>query len=471
MSCRLFAVLAAMAFWAGFTLVAQHGLAADAVVLEVQAGRYDRQGVPVFFALPAALRSWKGFQLTDAATRQPVPVRLEGGEKPRLAWMLDGRLAAGTARRYRLTHEPWPVVAPGVILKRDDRRVRVEVDGRPVFDYNHAVVPSDNPAEPYYRRSGFIHPVFDPAGHVVTDGMPPDHRHQHGIMFPWVDTLFEGRAVDFWNSKKQQGEIRHVGLVDIHSGPVFASFTAKLDHVDLTAPGGPKVALHETWRVRVYHRSDGFLFDIDSTQTCAGSSPLKINRFDYGGMAIRGSRAWFGTGKCDFLTSEGKTRADGNHTRARWCDMVGPLGDHTSGITVFCHPQNFRFPQPLRLHPDKPYFCWAPMVLGALAIEPGKPYVSTYRHFVHQGKLDAAAADRLWNDFADPPHVRIVSPDGAEPTPLAATSADSEKVVLVAGSPSKGAKPVGGQLRMPFGIDAGYSSNRRIASVRASGDG
>ncbi len=408
MVCRLSALSAAMTLLAGITPVAEHGFAAEPVVVEVRSGRHDRQDVPVFWELPAALRSWKEFHLADAATGRPVPVQLEPGAKPRLAWMIGDRLAAGGARRFRLTPDG-PPIAPAVILQHDDRRVRIEVNGRAVLDYNHAVVPSDNPAEPYYRRSGFIHPVFDPAGQVVTDGMPPDHMHQHGIMFAWVSTLFEGRAVDFWNSKKQEGEIRHVDLAGACSGPVFAAFTARLDHVDLTAPRGPKVALHETWAVRVYRRSDGFLFDIDSTQTCAGASSLKINRFDYGGMAIRGSRAWFGAGKCDFLTSEGKGRVDGNHTRARWCEMVGPLGDHTSGITVFCHPENFRFPQPVRLHPDKPYFCWAPMVLGAFTIEPGKPFVSAYRYDVHRGKLDAAAADRLWNDFADPPQVRVVS--------------------------------------------------------------
>ena len=49
------------------------------------------------------------------------------------------------------------------------------------------------------------------------------------------------------------------------------------------------------------------------------------------------------------------------------------------------------------------------MVLGAFTIEPGKPYVSTYRYYVHQGKVDPAAADQLWNDFANPSSVRIVA--------------------------------------------------------------
>jgi hypothetical protein len=383
-------------------------LTADTVEVEVQAGKCDRQGVPVYLELPAALRSWSGYQLTDAATGRSVPVQLEKGPSPRLVWMIDDRLAAGSTRRYRLARQDGGADAmPAVRLTRDDRRVRIEVEGKPVLDYNHAVIPSDNPNEPWFRRSGFIHPVFDPAGRVVTDGMPPDHMHQHGIMFAWVDTRLEGRPVDFWNSAKQQGEVRHVALGDLCSGPVFGSFTARLDHVDLTAPGGPKVALHETWQVRVYRRTDGFLFDLVSTQTCAGSSPLVLRQYHYGGMTFRGARPWFGVGKCDFLTSEGKTRADGNHTTARWCDIHGPLEGRVSGVTVFCHPMNCRYPQALRLHPDKPYFCWAPVVSGPITIESGKPYVSAYRYYVHEGELEPALADRLGTDFGDPLVARI----------------------------------------------------------------
>jgi hypothetical protein len=411
MFCRFFAAPRTVIYLAVAAGLFQPGRAAETVVLEVQAGRHERQGTPVFFQLPTTLQSWESFRLTDAASNQPLPVQLEPGPKPRLAWIISQRLPAGQARRYRLAPQAaGPGPAPPVSVGRDDRCVRIEVDGKPVLNYNHALVPSDEPKEPYYGRSGFIHPLFDPSGQVLTDAMPPDHMHQHGIMFAWVDTVFEGRTVDFWNSKKQQGEIRHVDLAETQSGPVFGSFTARLDHLDLTAPGGPKVALHETWIVRVYRAGDGFLFDLHSTQTCAGSSPLAINKFDYGGLAVRGAREWFGPGKCEFLTSEGKTLADGNHTRARWCEISGRCGDHQSGITVFCHPDNFCFPQPLRLHPSKPYFCWAPMVLGPFAIEPGKPYVSAYRYYVHQGKLDAALAGRLWNDFVDPPQVRI-APD------------------------------------------------------------
>jgi hypothetical protein len=50
------------------------------------------------------------------------------------------------------------------------------------------------------------------------------------------------------------------------------------------------------------------------------------------------------------------------------------------------------------------------MVLGSFSLEPGKPYVSAYRFFVHSGKPDVALTERLWNDYADPAQVRIVTP-------------------------------------------------------------
>ena len=92
-----------------------------------------------------------------------------------------------------------------------------------VLQYHAGVLPSADPEQPYFARSGFIHPVFDPQKRMLTDAMPPDHLHQHGIMFAWGKATFKGRPVDFWNSKKQEGEIGHVALENVVSGPVVAA--------------------------------------------------------------------------------------------------------------------------------------------------------------------------------------------------------------------------------------------------------
>ena len=379
-----------------------------AVTIELRAGEHAREGVPVFFELPASLQDCPAVELTRLDTNRAVAVQIDEGPPRRAVWMVRDRLAPGGTRRYRLASaaaagEP----SRAVTVADDGKALTLEVRGREVLRYNHAVVPCPDREQPWFDRSGYIDPVFSPSGQVLTDGMPPDHYHQHGIMFPWTNTTFEGRPVDFWNSKEQQGMVEHVSFKSTAAGPVFASFTALLRHVDLTAPGGPKTALVETWQVRAYDRTDGFLFDLCSTQTCASESPLRINEFHYGGMAIRGARAWFEPGQGDFLTSQGKTRADGNHSRPCWVDVHGRQEGRAAGVTIFCHRSNFRFPQPVRLHPSKPYFCWSPMVLGAFAIEPGKPYVSSYRHYAHDGPLEAKVAEQLWHDLADPPEVCI----------------------------------------------------------------
>jgi hypothetical protein len=40
-------------------------------------------------------------------------------------------------------------------------------------------------------------------------------------------------------------------------------------------------------------------------------------------------------------------------------------------------------------------------------MEPGNDYVFRYRFFVHKGKPVVADIERLWNDFADPPEVKV----------------------------------------------------------------
>ncbi len=270
------------------------------------------------------------------------------------------------------------------------------------------MVPAPNADEPYYARSGYLHPLFAPDGTVVTDDFAPDHPHQHGVMFAWTNTTFEGRKLDFWNQKARTAKVEHVAVNEIFDGPVCAGFQATLKHSDLTAPEGTKPVLDETWSVRVYNHSDGFLFDLQSEQRAAGESPLVVNQYHYGGMAIRGRREWLKPPVGDFLTSEGKTRAEGNHSRPHWVTLHGTLDGKPYGVTIFSDPRNFRAPQPVRLHPSKPYFVFAPLVLGEFQITQAEPYVSRYRYFVEQGKPNPQRFGQLWQDIADPPQVTIV---------------------------------------------------------------
>jgi hypothetical protein len=373
----------------------------------------------VFFTHASA----RNFKLTQVDDGRVVEAQVLPGTPPSVGWILREPLPAGKTRRYRL--EPAEPIGTerGVVSCVDDgRHLRLKVGDRPVLQYNAAMVESPDGIAPYFRRSGQIHPLFTPSGGVVTDDFPPDHAHQHGVFFAWVNATFQGRHLDFWNQREQTGRIQHAATLETTGGPVYGQFQVKLLHDDLSAPGGPRPVLDETWTVRAYNVTDVFLVDFESRQTCAGPDPLTINKYHYGGMGLRGNRDWFDptvkgdnppdparSGRSDFLTGEGKDRGTGNHTRPTWVDLSGRTGAGSGGVALLDHPRNFRFPQPVRLHPNKPYFCFAPMVLGPFEIAPGQPYVSRYRFVVHDGTLDARTLERFWHDYAEPPEVRVVT--------------------------------------------------------------
>lgn len=291
---------------------------------------------------------------------------------------------------------------PRIELRRDERGVTVVRNGRDALRYNLVVVEPPAGLDPVFRRSGHIHPVWTPGGRVVTDEFPADHPHQHGLFAAWVDTTFEGRHVDFWNQGGKTGTVEHVSLDDVTETDGYAEFIASLRHLDLSAPDGPTPALIEVWRVRAYaaESEKPLVFDLESRQRCAGDSPLTLNEYHYGGMAFRGAGEWFRQKEHDFLTSEGKTRTNGNHSRPNWVCAHGLVGGTPCSVAVLCHPDNFRSPQPVRLHPDKPYFVFTPCVLGDFQISPGDEYVSRFRYVVHDGPPDRELYDVQWREYA-----------------------------------------------------------------------
>ncbi len=280
-----------------------------------------------------------------------------------------------------------------VCAEEDAKQFSLYDGERTLMTYNAAYVPSPDTNAPWFGRSGFIHPVYTPKGRVVTDGFPLDHMHQHGLMFAWTSTVFDGSPVDFWNSKKRQGRVEHVRTLHADADTI----TVWLRHV-IERGEKPLTVLKETWNLyRVPHASV-HVFDLVSTQTCATNRPLEISKYHYGAMCIRGPLKW-NSGDV-MLTSEGKSQADGNHSRPNWVAMFGEDDGEPCGIAAMSHPDNFRAPQPVRLHAQMPYFCFAPMVLGEFQLEPDKTYVSRFRFVAFDGKPDPNQLNALWQAFA-----------------------------------------------------------------------
>jgi len=380
--------------------------------ITVSAGDRDRRGTVLSFSLPAPLPDGRyHLKGPDGAT---VPLQVHGTR----AWFVLDRLPAGAERTYRLVEGR--SAADPVGVTRKERSIAVSVGGQPVLQYWTDERPLPRPAlDSLYLRGGYLHPVRTPSGRVVTGDYPEGHPHHHGIWSAWTNTEFRGRTPDFWNVQDSTGGVVPMSLDSTWIGPVQGGLTARHRHVDYSG-AAPTTALYEQWTVRVYDvppTGDGTpyrLFDLAVTQTTASESPLVLPSYHYGGLGVRGRDHWYGPDNARFLTSAGMNRATGNETRARWTYIGGEVEGERAGLAALSHPENVRSPQPVRIHPEMPYFSIAPSQLGRWAIEPGRPYEARYRFVVFDGPPDPAVLDRLWADYAYPPSVTVFRADSSD---------------------------------------------------------
>jgi hypothetical protein len=347
----------------------------------------------------------------DSAGKSPIPCQLEAGRTARLWFMLDTPVAAKAEVAFEIVFENTQQAQSPMTVSIDTNTITLGSEGKNILSYYYAIHDVPNGVSPLYRRSGFIHPLWSPAGNIMTCIQPPDHYHHYGIWNPWTKTRVEGKEVDFWNLNKGQGTVRFAGVLSTVSGPVYAGYKVRQEHVVLKPH--PKVAINEVSDVRAYagkvNGTPVWLIDYTSILNDALDTPIMLDAYRYGGgIGYRATDKWDRTNSA-VLTSQGKTRKDADGTFARWCDVNGAFGDsnNTSGIAFFSHPANRKHPEPMRVWPPDVndgngaiFFDFCPIKIEAWKIEPQKEYTLRYRIVVYDGILDPATIEALWQSYA-----------------------------------------------------------------------
>lgn len=378
------------------------GFAQPTYQLTVPPEDFARPETVVSFTLPSGME--RGSVLVDEQ-ENVIPVQ---ADRRGQGWFIARRLPAKESKGYLLAKIPGGAPATNTVeIQRDGDVLTASVYGIPVFKYQGGPGTLPRPEiKPAFRRGGYIHPIWSPLGKPITDDYPTNHLHHHGLWFAYAKTAFEQRHPDFWNMGEGTGTVEFVKIESVESGPVWGRLVTSHRYVDLSAPQ-PQVVLKEQWEVTLYALGVGkqryWMFDLAVTQDCAGSKPLVLPQHIYGGLAWRGHEAWNGADQAGVLTAEGQTdRLQANGKAHRWCYLGGQLDGAAAGMSVLGHPDNFRAPQPVRVHEKEPYLSFTPSAAGDWAIQPGKPYVARYRLVVHDGPPNTAWLDQLWNEYAHP---------------------------------------------------------------------
>lgn len=291
------------------------------------------------------------------------------------------------------------------VVESDDTIV-VQDGDQAIMTYNKVSPPVPAGLKDVFERSGCLHPVCSPSGQSVTAMFAEDHPHQQGIFSAWVRTTYDGETIDFWNLGGRTGRVLHEKVVAIQAEGDQVGFEVDLIHRKETEP---KVdVLRERWKITAYPTDGTYrCFDLQSQQTLIAPQPLQVNEYHYGGFAVRGPVRWVNEAKNQdqrepngFVNDSGSDRKKGNHEPARWVSMWGEIDGKPVSITVLSDPKNFRAPQPARIHPTKPYFCFAPCVDGEFVIDADHPYQAHYRYLITDAKPDPKWLDQQWEAWS-----------------------------------------------------------------------
>ena len=303
-----------------------------------------------------------------------------------------------------------------LLLEETDSDVTIRQSGKIILSYLKQAPAVPDGIDPIYSRSGFLHPVASPAGHVITAMYPFDHAHQDGIFTAWVKTNWNDREIDFWNLAGGTGRVLHQRIVRTFQEEDGVGFECDLIH---RAVKDPVVdVLRERWRIKAF-QTDGSRhgFDLETTQSALTDKPLLVQKYHYGGVALRGPVAWLTEKDSDaqksgdtsnpaamhlsgeFLNDHGSDRIKGNHEHARWVALTGHMDGQTVTIAVLCHRDNFRAPQAARIHPTKPYFVFSPCVDDEFEIDREHPFRGKYRYLITDAAPDSKWLDEQWEQW------------------------------------------------------------------------
>lgn len=317
-------------------------------------------------------------------------------------------------RTFKLLERGATPSAPVITSQVSDGGIVLANAERPLLRYNFATMMPPEGVSEVFKRSGFIHPFWSPAGKELTRIQAPDHYHHYGLWNPWTRVEYKGKSIDFWNLGEKQGTVRYANTIYRISGPVFGSFKVLHEHV-VFHQDGEEVAINEVQGVKIFQQEeekDVYIADISINLNAATDHEVILKEYRYGGLGWRATEKWH-RDNSEIITSEGLSRKEADGSLARWCIVQGEIDEGYASVVMMSFPTNYNHPEPLRIWPEDIYdrgdmFAnFSPTKNMDWKLEPGKNYVLNYRFFVSDQKVTAEQAEALWQAYAHPPEVKV----------------------------------------------------------------
>jgi hypothetical protein len=267
---------------------------------------------------------------------------------------------------------------------------------RPVFAYNHGVVPPPDGVPADRARSSYIHPLYGLDGETLTDDFPRDHFHHRGLFWAWPHVRIGDRHYDHW---MLQG-IAHR----------FVKWTAREADASGATLGlengwfvGDTQVMREELRLRAWPATgDGRALDLEFTWTPL-DQPVTLEGAEgksYGGLTLR-----FAPRENTVITTpKGQGKDDLTVTRLPWADLSAtfPGRDQPSGAAILVAPDHPDFP-PEWLTRHYGVLCLGWPGVKPRTFPPDQPIRCRYRVWIHRGAPDQKRIQQEFEAFRKSP--------------------------------------------------------------------
>jgi hypothetical protein len=313
-----------------------------------------------------------------------------------LCAVLPRKTASG---RYALQAEP--TMERRFSIVEEPNGLFLSERGRAVFVYRHRVMLAEGVPEKY-RRSTYIHPLFDLRGNAITDDFPKDHLHHRGLSWTWAHVGVAGEVHDLWACEGVR-QVFEKWLAQ-ENGPVCATIGVK--NAWWTAQR--KIMEEWVW-IRAFPANE-YGRAIDVLLTLKALEPIELSgrkEKGYSGFGLR-----YGPRQATIITTpQGIEAADSDLKRFPWADESGRFAGSTllSGAAIFQHPSNPSCPAGWCLR-DYGFIGVSWPGVEVIHLEPGKALTLRFRVWVHEGDAREGKVPQAYELFAKPPSLSISDP-------------------------------------------------------------
>lgn len=247
-----------------------------------------------------------------------------------------------------------------------------------------------------YERAGYVHPLYDLKGNVLTEDGPADHPYHRGIFWAWHQVELKSRPVaDGWVSDNVSfqpvalrtetdgsGASVHAELVWRTTGTTVTDILREYTTITAHASRGRYRAMDFSVR----------LVPLADSVALGGARDTK----GYGGFCARlklPPDIVFRSGQQHIAAQETAV------TAGPWMDFTGSFNGMHSGVAVFCHPSIAGTSQAWilrkRASMQNPVFPGRhPQVL------PAQGWTLRYRLIIHNGSITPEELEKLYREYA-----------------------------------------------------------------------